>query len=243
MDNNQENIEIDLQELLFVLLGKIWILIGGAVMGGLLALLYTVLCVTPMYSSSSSLYIMSKTTTLTSLTDVQLGTQLTQDYMVLAKSRTVVETVIKEMDLDMTYQEFLNHVTVSNENNTRILTLTVTNEDPYMAKMIVDKYAEITASKTASIMDTQIPNIVDEGVIEKNPVSPNTAKNVAVGAACIFVLVAAVIVVQYLMDDSIKGADDVEKYLGLTNLGNIPVYSDDKKQGSKKRGNRKKKNL
>lgn len=214
-NGNQEELEIDLQELFYVLLGKIWVLLGGLLLGGLLALLYTVLCVTPMYSSTSSLYILSKSTTLTSLTDIQLGTQLTQDYMVLAKSRTVVEEVIEELDLDLSYSEFLDRVTVSNENNTRILSLTVTNEDPYMAKLIVDKYAEVTAHKTSSIMDTEIPNVVENGVVEKTPVSPDILKNVLIGAFLVFFLLAAVIVVRYLLDDSIKGSDDVEKYLGV----------------------------
>ena len=100
---SQNTEEIDLKELFLVLWSKIWILIGAAVAGAGIAALYTILCVTPMYESTSSLYILSKTTTLTSLTDLQMGTQLTQDYMVLAKSRNVVESVIQELELDMTY--------------------------------------------------------------------------------------------------------------------------------------------
>ena len=151
---SQSTEEIDLKELFLVLWSKIWILIGAAVAGAVIAALYTILCVTPMYESTSSLYILSKTTTLTSLTDLQMGTQLTQDYMVLAKSRNVVESVIQELELDMTYEQFLDTVTITNDSNTRILTLSVRNADPYMAKTIVDKYAEVTAKKTADVMAT-----------------------------------------------------------------------------------------
>ncbi len=225
--NNTE--EIDLKELFLVLWSKIWVLIAAAVGGAVIAALYTILCVTPMYESSSSLYILSKTTTLTSLTDLQLGSQLTQDYMVLAKSRNVVEDVIKELDLDMTYEQFLDTVSISNDSNTRILTLSVKNADPYMAKTIVDKYAEVTAKKTADVMATEVPNVVDCGVVADHPVSPNTKKNIVLGGLIFFVVAAGVIIVRYLMDDSIKTADDAEKYLGLTNLGSIPVYSGEKK--------------
>lgn len=226
--------EIDLKELFFVLLGKIWILIAFTIAGAVIAALYTILCVTPMYQSTSSLYILSKTTTLTSLTDLQMGTQLTQDYMVLAKSRNVVETVIDELELDMTYEQFLENVTIANEANTRILSLSVRNSDPYMAKTIVDKYAEVTASKTADVMATEVPNIVDIGVVAEHPVSPNTKKNTVLGGLLAFVVVAGIIIVRYLMDDSIKTADDAEKYLGLTNLGSIPLYSSEKKSKGKK---------
>ena len=234
MDNEkkmqtQNTEEIDLKELFLVLWSKIWILIAAAVGGAVIAALYTILCVTPMYESTSSLYILSKTTTLTSLTDLQLGSQLTQDYMVLAKSRNVVEDVIKELELDMTYEQFLDTVTITNESNTRILNLSVKNSDPYMAKTIVDKYAEVTARKTADVMATEVPNVVDKGVVAENPVSPNTKKNIVLGGLIFFVVAAGVIIVRYLLDDSIKTADDAEKYLGLTNLGSIPVYTGDKK--------------
>lgn len=231
---SQEVEEIDLKELFFVLLSKIWILIAVTIAGAVIAALYTILCVTPMYQSTSSLYILSKTTTLTSLTDLQMGSQLTQDYKVLAKSRNVVETVIDELELDMTYEQFLANVTIENEANTRILTLSVRNADPYMAKTIVDKYAEVTANKTADVMATEVPNIVDTGVVADAPVSPNTKKNTVLGGLLAFVVVAGIIVVRYLMDDSIKTADDAEKYLGLTNLGSIPLYSSEKKSKGKK---------
>lgn len=241
MENEKKNLqsqnteEIDLKELFFELMSKIWILIASIVAGAVIAALYTILCVTPLYESSSSLYILSKTTTLTSLTDLQMGTQLTQDYMVLAKSRNVVEDVIKELELDMTYEQFLDTVTINNESNTRILTLSVRNSDPYMAKTIVDKYAEVTAEKTADVMATEVPNIVDAGVVAENPVTPNTKKNIVIGALIAFVLAAGIIIVRYLLDDSIKTADDAEKYLGLTNLGSIPVYQGDKKAKGKKK--------
>lgn len=235
---SQETEEIDLKELFFELLSKGWILITSIIAGAVIAALYTFVCVTPMYESTSSLYILSKTTTLTSLTDLQMGTQLTQDYMVLAKSRNVVEDVIQELELDMTYEEFLETVTINNESNTRILTLSVRNADPYMAKTIVDKYAEITAKKTADVMATEIPNIVDSGVVAENPVTPNTQKNIVLGALLAFVLAAGIIIVRYLLDDSIKTADDAEKYLGLTNLGSIPVYQGEKKNKKSKKSGR-----
>ena len=231
---SQNTEEIDLKELFLVLWSKIWILIGAAVAGAVIAALYTILCVTPMYESTSSLYILSKTTTLTSLTDLQMGTQLTQDYMVLAKSRNVVESVIQELELDMTYEQFLDTVTITNDSNTRILTMSVRNADPYMAKTIVDKNAEVTAKKTADVMATEVPNVVDTGVVAENPVSPNTKKNIVLGGLIVFVLAAGVIIVRYLLDDSIKTADDAEKYLGLTNLGSIPVYQNEKKTKGKK---------
>ena len=40
-------------------------------------------------------YVLSKETTLTSLADLQIGSQLTKDYSVMITSRPVLEQVIK----------------------------------------------------------------------------------------------------------------------------------------------------
>ena len=230
----QDEIEIDLKELLFALLSKIWVIIGTTIVGGVIAVLITTLCITPMYESTASLYIISKSTTLTSLTDIQLGSQLTQDYMVIAKSRKVIDQVIEKLELDETYEQFLTRVSLYNESNTRVLSLTVQDADPYMAKTIVDTYAEVTATETASIMDTDIPHSIDLGVVAKDPVSPSLMKNTLIGALLGFVLAAGIVTVMYLLNDAIQTPEDAEKYLGLTNLGSIPVYESSAKSGKKK---------
>ncbi len=228
-----DEVEIDLREILFVLLSKIWAILGTTVVGGVIAVLVTTLCITPMYASTASLYIISKSTTLTSLTDIQLGSQLTQDYMVIAKSRKVIDQVIEELELNETYEQFLGRVSLYNESNTRVLSLTIQDPDPYMAKTIVDKYADVTARETANIMETGIPHDIDKGVVASSPVSPSLVKNTVIGALLGFILSAGLVIVMYLLNDAIQGAEDAEKYLGLTNLGSIPVYESDTRTNKK----------
>jgi capsular polysaccharide biosynthesis protein len=94
---------------------------------------------TPLFTSRTQLYIIGKTSAITSLTDIQLGTQLTQDYMVLVKSRPVVNKVIENLGLDMSYESMLGHISISNPTNTRILEIQVEYPDAYLAKEIVDE--------------------------------------------------------------------------------------------------------
>lgn len=229
----QDEVEIDLREIFFALLSKIWILIGTTVAGAVAAVLITILCITPMYSSTASLYIISKSTTLTSLTDIQLGSQLTQDYMVIARSRKVISQVIEELELNETYEQFLGRVSIYNENNTRVLSLTIQDADPYMAKTIVDKYADVTARETAEIMETSLPHDIDKGVVADSPVSPSLKRNILIGAFLGFLLSAGIIIIMHLLNDAVQGAEDAEKYLGLTNLGSIPVYESAHKGGKR----------
>ena len=93
MGNMQnDEIEIDLKQLFYVLLDKIWWVIAATVTCAVLIGLYTVTLVKPVYSSTSTLYILTQSTSITSLADIQLGTQLTKDYVVLATSRPVSYT-------------------------------------------------------------------------------------------------------------------------------------------------------
>lgn len=222
-DTHNEEIEIDLKELFYMLFSKIWIIILAAALGLGIAAGYTVTFVQPVYSSTSTLYVLTKSTSITSLADIQMGSSLTQDYMVFITSRPVAEKVITELGLDMSYNEFVSNITVENPSNTRFLNVTVRNEDAYMAKTIVDKLTDVSANRMAEIMETPAPNVMDYGHIAENPISPNVTKNAVIGALLGFVLSAGCLVVLYLMNDAIQTTEDVEKYLGMNTLGLIPL--------------------
>lgn len=233
-----DELEIDLQELFFVLLERIWAIILTTLVGAVIAAVLTTTVMTPMYSSSTMMYVKSQGLSSISMSDLQVGSALTADYMVLATSRPVVNKVISNLELDMEYEEFVARVSTANESNTRILTLTVENEDPYMAKTIVDELTKVMVSRTAEIMGTAEPKIVEEGSVNETPVSPSPIKNVVIGGLLGMLLAGAIIVIQYLMNDSIKTPEDVEKYLGLNTLGTIPMKEGMTKKEEKKRERR-----
>lgn len=232
-EERNEEIEIDLRELFYVLLGKIWIIILATALGLGIAAGYTIAFVQPVYSSTSLLYVMSKSTSITSLTDIQVGSSLTQDYQVFITSRPVVDKVIGELELDMSYEDFVGSVAVDNPTNTRFIYITVNNHDAYMAKTIVDKLTDVSAERMGTIMETEEPNVADYGNIPENPVSPSLTKNAIVGAIIGLVLSVGCILVLYLMNDAIQTTEDVEKYLGINTLGLIPL-----EEGTSKRGTR-----
>ena len=221
--NNNDEIEIDLIELAKVLLSKIWIIILVTALGLGMAAGYTMLFIKPVYKSTAIIYVLTKTTSITSLSDIQLGSQLAQDYNVIITSRPVLQNVIDDLGLDMTVDQLKGSVAVTNPSNTRFLQITVSNNDAFLAKKIVDDLADVSSQRMAEVMETQAPNIMDYGQIEDKPSEPNLMKNSLIGAVIAFVLVCGIIVVMYLLDDSIKTAEDVEKYLGLNTLGIVPL--------------------
>ena len=90
MNNQEETVEIDLLEILYLLGRRIWSILAVGLAAGLITGLLTHYGIEPKYSSTSKLYILSSSTSITSLADVQIGTSLTKDYVQLVQSRQVV---------------------------------------------------------------------------------------------------------------------------------------------------------
>lgn len=218
-----DEIEIDLQELFFTLLAHWKIIILSTILVAAIALTYTKLCITPLYESTSQLYVLSKSTSITSLADIQTGTSLTNDYMVVVGGRTVLDQVIENLGLEENYAQLKGKVTLNNPTNSRVLEITVTDPDVTRAKKIADEIATVSADYIAEKMNQDAPSVIQTGYVDGSKVSPNTLKNTSIGAAIGFLLAAMIVVITYLLNDTIMSTEDVEKKLGLHVLGTLPL--------------------
>ena len=205
-----------------------------AIMAGAIAGVYNKYFVTPMYQSTSKLYILSSSTSITSFADIQIGDSLTQDYMELIYSRPLVEEVIQAQRLDETYETLIKKVSAKNPSDTRILAITVTYDEPHTAKAIVDCFAEVSRKSISNIMSADEPNIVEYGHVNTNKVSPNVKKNCLIAAAIAAILLMAIYIILYLLNDTIRSEEDIEKYVSLTVLSSIPYLEPEETKSSKK---------
>ena len=217
---------IDLLELFYVLKKKILLILMAALIGGCVAGVYTQFFMTPVYSSMSSILVLSKETTLTSLADLQLGASLTSDYTVLIKSTPVLEQVIENLNLDTTVEELKNQISINNPTDTRILEITVQDTDAAMAKKVVDEIANVSSDYIGDKMEVVPPKVIEVGKIATVRTSPSVKKNIMLGFLLGFVACAGIIVVYAVMDDTIKTEEDIEKYLGVSVLAKVPDRKD-----------------
>ena len=236
-DVDNDELTIDLGELFSVLWNKIYIIILAGIVLAFAAFAYTQLFITPMYTSTTSMYMLVKSNGETGITsgDLQTGTQLTQDYMELTKSRTVMEKVIATLNLDMTVGELSGCITTTNTENTRIMTIAVENEDPELARDIADALRQTASNEIVDIMGIEAVNTIEEANLPTSPSSPSVMKNTALGGILGLVLSAGIIIVIFLLDDTIKTPDDVENYLGLNVLTSIPIQEGEEKVKKAKR--------
>lgn len=218
----EEELEIDLRELFFAIRKRILYVLLAALLGGGLSFFVSRFVLTPMYTSTSMLYIMSKETTLTSLADLQIGAQLTKDYRVLVTSRTVMEKVIEALQLPMDYTELRNMIRLENPSDTRILNISVTDSSAEMAKQIADTVAECASDYIADIMEQNPPKIIEKGKISHTKTSPKTRMDVLLAMLVSACAVVAYVSLKTILDDTIKTEDDIQNSLRLPVLAVIP---------------------
>lgn len=226
-EKKEEEIEIDLRELLFEFLGHWKVIVLSVVIVGMIALVISKFLLTPQYEATARLYVLSKSTSITSLADIQMGSSLTNDYMVVVTGRPVAEQVIENLDLEEEYSELLGKITVNNPTDSRILEISVQDEDPKRAKEIADEMAKVSSAFIADKMDQDAPTLIQKGYADGLPVRPNVMKNTAIGAFIGLLLALATITISYLLNDTIMLVEDVEERLGLHILGTLPLEEDE----------------
>ena len=242
---NNDEIEIDLRQIFAVIMCKIVIIILVGIITGLLAFIGSKLLIKPVYKSQTSLYVLNQQKQgTTTLSDLQSSAKLTEDYMILVKSRTVTEKVISELNLNMTNGGLANSISVSTPSDSRVLEITISSHDPYEAKRIADKVAEISADSICDIMQIEKVNIFEEANVPTAPSSPNCMKNAMLAFVLGFVLAVAVVVIRFVMNDTINTSDDIERYLGISTLALIPLSEglDDNSDHSSSRRKKRKQN-
>ena len=233
---DDDEIVIDYRELFYEFKRRIWWILLAAVLGTGAAGAYSYYLLTPQYISEAKIYVLSKETTLTSLADLQMGTQLTQDYKELIGSRPVMQEVINTLNLDITYRQLAEKLKLENPKDTRILYLTVTDPNPYMAKAIVDEIANAASDYIGEIMEMTPPKLIEDGMVATVQTSPNVKKNAAVGGLVMLVLACGVITLSVIMNDTIRSEEDVFKYLELPVLAVVPERKDSKVERSSSSG-------
>lgn len=236
---NEDVIEIDLMEVFGLLIGRLWIIASVGIFAALVCFLFSRFVLTPVYESTTRIYILNKNeSTAVTYSDVQLGTQLTKDYAELIGSRYVLEEVIQKLSLDTEYDELFKKVKVETPTDTRIVAITVEDTDPVLAMETANAIREVASAHIQNVMDIDAVNVVETANMPTEKSGPSCLLWTLIGGMAGVLFVCGVILVQYLLDDSIKNSEDVEKHLGLSTLALIPV-TESEGQGKKKRHKRK----
>lgn len=237
MENKEFQEEgIDLVWLFYALIKKAWLIVLVAVVCACGTAGYTKFRIDPTYTSKATMLVLTKETTLTSLADLQLGTQLTKDYTILITSQPVLNEVIENLGLNMNYKALKGRVSIENPEDTRILYVSVTLNDAKQAKAVVDELVNVSSAYIAEQMDITAPRIIEYGELTGTKTGPNMTKNALMGFLAGAFIVCAILVIMELLNDTIQTEDDVERYLSIPTLAVVPDKSEEQKKLRSEKG-------
>ena len=184
MEQNHDMDEIDLLELARLLWSHALQIAAAGIAAAVICLLVCTFVLTPRYQASVNLIVNSRQDGNASITsdNINSARNLIDTYAVIIKSNIVLNDVIEQLGLDMTYRQLLACVSVDGVGSTQIMSITVTNEDPALAGKIVQAIAETAPDVIVDKVEAGSCKVVSDVEITSNPVFPQTKKYVLTAA-------------------------------------------------------------
>jgi len=217
--------EISVFDILNKLIEKWYIVVASIVVFVVTAYIYVNFFCTPMYTSTAKLFIFNTETEGQSTSEVTISTYLARDYAELIVDRTVLETVIDNLDLKFSYGALKSAVSVDNPEGTRILEITAKTSSGKLSKEIADEVCKVAQEKIVDLMGIGRVNIISKGHIPSNPSHPNKGQFIWTAFAASLIFSALIIFLLLITSDKIESEDDVQRYLDLSVLATIPYAS------------------
>ncbi|WP_024344729.1 Wzz/FepE/Etk N-terminal domain-containing protein [Streptococcus equinus] len=221
--NDNASIEIDVLYLLRKLWSKKFFIVFVGLLVGTITLLGSVFFIKPKYTSTTRIYVVSRTsdTTLTNQ-DLQAGSYLVNDYKEVIISSEVLASVIDQEKLSMSAGQLSGEISVNIPTDTRVISIAVTDTDAQRACDIANTVREVAAEKIKAVTKVDDVTTLESATKASHPSSPNVKKNAAIGfLAGAFVAIVGILVAEVL-DDRVRRPEDIEEVLGLTLLGVVP---------------------
>ena len=226
--------EIDLKELFEFIKKKIGLLITITVVICLLGCIYGLFIQKPMYKSYTTIILGGNETTASQTitqSDITLNKNLVDTYAEIVKSRRVLEQVIAELDLEETYEELSNKISVSAVNNTEIIKITVADSNPIEAKNVANVTANFFSKEVVKLYNMNNVNVLDEANEANEPYNINIPKQVIIYFFIGIIIALSILFIIFYFDRTIKSVEQVEQKIKLPILGGVEEY---KKGGKRK---------
>lgn len=226
--------EIDLKELFEFIKKKIGLLITITVVICLLGCIYGLFIQKPMYKSYTTIILGGNETTASQTitqSDITLNKNLVDTYAEIVKSRRVLEQVISELDLEETYEELSNKISVSSVNNTEIIKITVADSNPIEAKNVANVTANFFSKEVVKLYNMNNVNVLDEANEANEPYNINIPKQVIIYFFIGIIIALSILFIIFYFDRTIKSVEQVEQKIKLPILGGVEEY---KKGGKRK---------
>ena len=150
---------------------------------------------------------------------------MVNNYMSLMQGETVLSKVADNLNIE-DVEEIKKSLSVTNLNETEIIIVKATTDDPAKSQAIVKNTVDVFFDEMKEKLDIKNMTISDQPKVDETPVSPSKKMNTAIGAALGLFLSCGYVFLQYLFDKRLKNKAEAESFLGVPVLGEIPWFED-----------------
>ncbi|WP_067729049.1 YveK family protein [Oceanobacillus damuensis] len=227
---------ISLKEI-FGVLKKHFLKITALVFGfALVAALISYFVLTPTYQSSSQFIVNQKLQDPSELStnNIQTNVQMINTYNIIIKSPAILDDVVEQLNLPYSSATLSENIQVSSADNSQVVTVTATDENPATAVDIANVTVSTFETKIPDIMNVDNVSILTEAQLSPNltPVAPNPILNIAIAIVLGAMFGVGIAFLLEYLDNTVTTEEDVEKKLGLPVLGVISLVSEEDIRGN-----------
>ncbi|MBP1950577.1 YveK family protein [Virgibacillus litoralis] len=222
---------ISLKEIFDVIKKKFLLILSFIIGAAIISTIISYVFLTPTYESSSQFIVnqseQDKSTNY-NVNDIRSNVELINTYNIIIKSPAILEEVVKELNLSYSDTQLQNKINVLNEENSQVVTVTVTDTNSNLATQIANTTVQIFQTKIPDLMNVDNVHTLSEAEMKENPspVSPRPMLNIAIAVVLGGMIgVGTAFLLEYL-DNTIKSEEDVENTLNLPVLGVITHIND-----------------
>jgi len=222
--------EININELIDYFKSKIWLWFVMTIGICIICVMYAIIIQKPMYSSNTSVILGGSSETITQ-NDITINKNLVNTYAEIVKSRRVLDQVINELSLDLSYSELNNSITVEPINNTEIIRIIVRSNNSKEAMDIANSASYFFSKEVKEIYNMNNVSILDSAIEAKHPYNINVPKQLCIYLIIGIILSFFIIFIIFYFDRTIKSVEQLEQKFKLPILGSVQEFNS--KRGGK----------
>jgi len=217
--------EIDLRDLYQIIKKRLWMVIISVIFAGAVSAFFSFYIIEPVYESQTTIIVVKELDAeqVIQYNDVVLSQKLVKTYGEIVKSRAIAKEVIKNLGLDISAGALIEMTNVSPVKDTEIISISVQNTDPALAKNVANELASVFMERIVGIMNIDNVQVIDPAELPAGPIKPKKTMNISIAAVLGAMLGLAFIFLIEFLDKTIKTVEDIEKHLGLPVIGIIPT--------------------
>ncbi len=234
--------ELNLQEIFYALLNKIWLIVLCAILLGAGMYLYTDHFVTPMYQASVTFYVnnsaaVSESSQNLTSNDLAASQRLVDTYITILENRyEVMEKVADKVEERTGYRPsegaIRSMMSAGSINSTEVFRVSISSADPTLATVIANAIADVAPGEIEAVIQGSSARVVDRARTPQAPYAPNKAAKAMYGMILGAMLAVVYIVIRVLLDVRIKSEEDLAQISDTPVLGTIPDFEMDGKNGN-----------